>query len=390
MSTGSHFRSAVLPASSRLASRISSTSASSSWMLRRTSPACSGRSPGLSSISSTAIRMRASGERSSCDALASSRRCACSSASCRVTRVSIRSAARLKLRASWATSSRPCTSTRACRLPAACASTERCSVSSRRVIRRDTGHAASATARNSIGRATGPPIHGRGGMGRQVRISSVRSSGNATRCTTPVMPRPPRRGKSPLCPGPGSIGSASGGGGGGIPSPALSPGADEPSARNGRPAAASTRPRASTTCRSTRSRRCQRDSVSCSRPTPSVAAGTTSAASSSVKRLSWASVRLSSRHCQKNATAAPTSNRLASNDRKMVTESRRMHPPDRKARSGRRTGASPAACTQTLHTQTLHTQTLRTQTLRTQTLRTQTQHARTQNARTLHTRTLYA
>ena len=143
--------------------------------------------------------MRASGERSSCDALASSRRCACSSASCRVTRVSIRSAARLKLRASWATSSRPCTSTRACRLPAACASTERCSVSSRRVIRRDTGHAASATARNSIGRATGPPIHGRGGMGRQVRISSVRSSGNATRCTTPVMPRPPRRGKSPLC-----------------------------------------------------------------------------------------------------------------------------------------------------------------------------------------------
>ena len=188
-------------------------------MLRRTSPACSGRSPGLSSISSTAIRMRASGERSSCDALASSRRCACSSASCRVTRVSIRSAARLKLRASWATSSRPCTSTRACRLPAACASTERCSVSSRRVIRRDTGHAASATARNSIGRATGPPIHGRGGMGRQVRISSVRSSGNATRCTTPVMPRPPRRGKSPLCPGPGSIGSASGGGGGGIPSP---------------------------------------------------------------------------------------------------------------------------------------------------------------------------
>ena len=68
--------------------------------------------------SSIAMRMRASGERSSCEAFASRLRCASTSAS-------IRSAARLKLRARSATSSRPSTGTRAARSPAPSASTLR-------------------------------------------------------------------------------------------------------------------------------------------------------------------------------------------------------------------------------------------------------------------------
>ena len=82
--------------------------------------------------SAVAIFSRASGERSSCEAFASSERCARTS-------VSIRSAERLKLAASAATSSRPCTGTRADRSPEPSASTPRCSRSSRRVSRRTIG-----------------------------------------------------------------------------------------------------------------------------------------------------------------------------------------------------------------------------------------------------------
>ena len=96
-------------------------------------PRASRRSGRSAPISSRATRMRARGERSSCDALASSVRCAPTSAS-------MRSAARLKLRARSATSSRP--STRHARRAgrrAPRSSTPARSRSRRRVSRRATG-----------------------------------------------------------------------------------------------------------------------------------------------------------------------------------------------------------------------------------------------------------
>lgn len=86
--------------------------------------------------------MRASGERSSWLAFASSERCDCTSAS-------MRPAAWLKLAATAATSSRPDTSTRWPRLPAPKFSTPCCSALSRRVSRRTAGQAPAATAKNS-------------------------------------------------------------------------------------------------------------------------------------------------------------------------------------------------------------------------------------------------
>ena len=80
----------------------------------------------------TAIFRRASGERSSWLALASRLWCERSS-------VSMRSAARLKLRATAATSSRPDSSTRWPSDPAPKRSTPACSDSSRRVRPRTTG-----------------------------------------------------------------------------------------------------------------------------------------------------------------------------------------------------------------------------------------------------------
>jgi hypothetical protein len=68
-------------ASSRLASRISSMSWSSSPMLRVISSRAARRR--LGSISSRPMRMRASGERSSCEALASSDLCERTSVSTR-------------------------------------------------------------------------------------------------------------------------------------------------------------------------------------------------------------------------------------------------------------------------------------------------------------------
>ena len=131
-------RASPASASRRLASRISSTSPSSSAIFRAISSRCSlGAAP---PIASAAILSRASGERSSWEALASSRFCAFTSAS-------IRSADALKVRASLPTSSRPRTATRALRSPRPNAATPFCNCSRFLVSRRTTGYAPIATAR---------------------------------------------------------------------------------------------------------------------------------------------------------------------------------------------------------------------------------------------------
>ena len=98
---------------------------------------------GASSIIDTAIFMRASGERSSWLALASSDWCARTSAS-------MRAAAALKLDATAATSSRPLTSTRWSRRPLPKISMPRLSDCRRRVRWRTTGQAPAATATNRM------------------------------------------------------------------------------------------------------------------------------------------------------------------------------------------------------------------------------------------------
>ena len=119
--------------SSRLASSTSSTSASSSATLVSISRFSVSRCAGVASSSiDTAIFRRASGERSSWLALASSDWCERTSAS-------MRAAARLKLAATAATSSAPEIATRWPSAPAPNCSTPRLSASSRRVSRRTTG-----------------------------------------------------------------------------------------------------------------------------------------------------------------------------------------------------------------------------------------------------------
>ena len=125
--------SGVAAASRRLASSTSSTRPSSSATFLSISSFSASRCAGLAPSSiETAIFMRASGERSSWLALASSERCAATSAS-------MRAAATLKLAATAATSSAPETSTRWPSAPAPNCSTPRLSDSSRRVSRRTTG-----------------------------------------------------------------------------------------------------------------------------------------------------------------------------------------------------------------------------------------------------------
>ena len=130
-------------ASSRAAVSSSSISSSSSAMSR----SMLARRAGSPSSSSIAIRIRVSGVRSSCDAPARMCRCAPTSRS-------MRSAARLKLSASRATSSRPSTSTRAESEPAPSSSTRACNRSIRRVSPRASGHTPTAIATAS--RASGP------------------------------------------------------------------------------------------------------------------------------------------------------------------------------------------------------------------------------------------
>ena len=166
-------------ASRRLASSTSSTRASSSATLRSISRLSLSRCGGLASSSiETAIFMRASGERSSWLALASSERCDCTSAS-------TRAAATLKLEATAATSSRPETATRWPRSPPPNCSTPRLSISSRRVRRRTTGNAPAATAKKRTMRITARPAPrgtqgGRNGHGGGSR-GPPRSSGGRSR-----------------------------------------------------------------------------------------------------------------------------------------------------------------------------------------------------------------
>ena len=93
------------------------------------------------------MRMRASGERSSCEAFASSDFCDASSAACSPISVSMRSAAVLKWRVRSATSSLPEAGTRTDRSPSPQRCTPCCSDTSRRVRRRATGNSAAITAR---------------------------------------------------------------------------------------------------------------------------------------------------------------------------------------------------------------------------------------------------
>ena len=108
----------------------------------------------------------------------------------------------LKLRASAATSSRPSTATRAARSPAPCWSTPRCSLSSRCVIRRETGQATSAPASISSPSAsnrTHRPRPGSDAMrpgqqhaGRRA-CRSRRSTAGAARATATASASPSRR-----------------------------------------------------------------------------------------------------------------------------------------------------------------------------------------------------
>ena len=131
-------------ASSLLASNISSINWSSSAMLRAISAVNAGDALGPSS--SSPMRMRVSGERSSCEALANSDFCDASSDSCDCTSVCTRCAAWLKRRARKATSSRPSSLTRADRSPSPQRCTPSCRRSRRRVSVRTMGYVASATA----------------------------------------------------------------------------------------------------------------------------------------------------------------------------------------------------------------------------------------------------
>ena len=97
-------------------------------------------------ISSTAMRMRASGDRSSCEALASSDFCDCMSAAWFCISSSMRPAAALKWRARSATSSAPATGTRSPSRPSPQRCTPRCKASSRCVRRRAMGNTPTITA----------------------------------------------------------------------------------------------------------------------------------------------------------------------------------------------------------------------------------------------------
>ncbi len=147
------------------------------------------------------MRMRASGERSSCEAFASSVLCA-------PTRPSMRSAERLKLAASAATSSLPSTFTRAVKSPLPSASTLERSRSRRRVAPRTTGYAPTATA-SAISPSVKNRLHGAsGGRSRRGRrAASQRPSGSSSvqmrpGCHGPLKRRRPSRGASrsgPTC-----------------------------------------------------------------------------------------------------------------------------------------------------------------------------------------------
>ena len=97
--------------------------------------------------SSSAMRMRARGERSSCEALASSDFCERSSAVCESIRLCTRSAASLKRRDRSATSSCPPVGSRTDRSPSPQRCTPRCRPSSRCVRRRATGNTPIITTR---------------------------------------------------------------------------------------------------------------------------------------------------------------------------------------------------------------------------------------------------
>ena len=137
----------------------------------------------FSASSSTAMRMRARGERSSWEAAASVSRWAS-------TRAWMRSAAWLKLRASAAISSLPSTSTRAARSPAPRASTRACSRSSRRARRRARGQAPTATANARMPSAARKPIAGAWNTSSRLgRTLTRRPSGSGN---TKALPSPLR------------------------------------------------------------------------------------------------------------------------------------------------------------------------------------------------------
>ena len=114
--------------------------------------------------------MRVSGVRSSCDALASS-------ILCDLTSSSMRAAERLKLAASAAISSLPSTFTRDARSPSPSWSTPAFSRSSRRVRRRVSGQAPSATASAMAASAPSSQAPGRHGP-RSMPVTRKRPSGS--------------------------------------------------------------------------------------------------------------------------------------------------------------------------------------------------------------------
>ena len=179
-STGSSVPTSASLASSRLASRISSISWSSSPMLREISSRAAlpdrletGRAPAgpgtfprpwlpctstpgalAVSISSSPMRIRVSGERSSCEAFASNDLCDRTS-------VSMRAAAALKRRDRSATSSWPSSGTRTVRSPSPQRCTPRCKISRRCVSRRTIGNRPTPTASPTRPSSQKKPVCGR-------------------------------------------------------------------------------------------------------------------------------------------------------------------------------------------------------------------------------------
>ena len=181
-STSSTVPTSASRASRRLASRISSTSWSSSAMLRRISARKVGEGV-CPPISSSPMRMRVSGERSSCEALASRDLCD-------FTSVSIRSADALNCRARSATSSCPVSGTRTDRSPSPNFFTLRCRASSRSVSRRMTGYTPRATATPMM-----PSIHTKpkGGRSQKATVRSGPPPGGPPGGCMPWPRRSPRR-----------------------------------------------------------------------------------------------------------------------------------------------------------------------------------------------------
>ena len=183
-------------ASRRLASKISSISSSSSAMSSAMSCRVAGVAVGPSS--SSPMRRRVRGERSSWEALASKDFCDASRVSCDFTRFSTRSAAWLKPRAKKATSSWPCSGTRVDRSPSPHFCTLFCSSSSRRVSLRMMGYVASATAmptrpsiqKNPKGGRLQKEAAGRGRCMKTVRPSFMRTSNSGPAQLPLLLPLP--------------------------------------------------------------------------------------------------------------------------------------------------------------------------------------------------------